>query len=77
MIFMLAHIYPIKAKKDVNKIWATIATDCNQDGHTATPITAPSGTQQEQLLKRVYTENAVDPNDIQVIEAHGKTRMFK
>ncbi|CAG2245475.1 Polyketide synthase PksL,Highly reducing polyketide synthase 40,Highly reducing polyketide synthase lcsC,Narbonolide/10-deoxymethynolide synthase PikA1, modules 1 and 2 [Mytilus edulis] len=59
------------AKKDSNKIWATIATDCNQDGHTATPITAPSASQQEKLLHKVYLSNNVNPNDIQVIEAHG------
>ncbi|CAC5426739.1 Narbonolide/10-deoxymethynolide synthase PikA1, modules 1 and 2 [Mytilus coruscus] len=59
------------AKKDSNKIWATIATDCNQDGHTATPITAPSACQQEKLLLRVYLSNNVNPNDVKVIEAHG------
>ena len=53
-------------------IWATIATDCNQDGRTVTPITAPSASQQENLLRRVYSTNAVNPQDIQVIEAHGK-----
>lgn len=61
-----------KAKRDKNKIWATIATCCNQDGHTATPITAPSSTQQEHLLKQIYSENKIDPASIQVIEAHGK-----
>lgn len=59
------------AKRDSNKIWATIATDCNQDGHTATPITAPSASQQENLLHKVYLSNNVNPHDVQVIEAHG------
>lgn len=59
------------AKRDSNKIWATIATDCNQDGHTATPITAPSASQQENLLHKVYLSNDINPRDIQVIEAHG------
>ena len=60
----------------MNKIWSTIATDCNQDGHTATPITAPSSSQQEELLKRIYSENRVDPGDIHVIEAHGKKKFY-
>ncbi|VDH90996.1 Hypothetical predicted protein, partial [Mytilus galloprovincialis] len=59
------------AKRDSNKIWATIATDCNQDGSTASPITAPSSSQQESLLRRVYSNHNVDPQDVQVIEAHG------
>ncbi|XP_063446687.1 phenolphthiocerol/phthiocerol polyketide synthase subunit C-like [Mytilus trossulus] len=59
------------AKRDSNKIWATIATDCNQDGHTATPITAPSASQQENLLHKVYLSNNVNPHDVQVIGAHG------
>lgn len=60
-----------QAKRDSNKIWATIATDCNQDGSTASPITAPSSSQQESLLRRVYSNHNVDPQDVQVIEAHG------
>ncbi|XP_060064747.1 uncharacterized protein LOC132545096 [Ylistrum balloti] len=56
---------------DGNKIWAAIATGCNQDGRTTTPITAPSSIQQRNLLMKVYSETGVNPRDIQYIEAHG------
>ncbi|XP_076113433.1 putative polyketide synthase 16 [Mytilus galloprovincialis] len=60
-----------QAKEDANKIWAVIATACNQDGQNVKPISAPSQTQQEKLLKSIYERNKVNPHDIQVIEAHG------
>ncbi|XP_033751244.1 phthiocerol/phenolphthiocerol synthesis polyketide synthase type I PpsD-like [Pecten maximus] len=60
-----------QAKLDGNKIWSVIVTGCNQDGHTATPITAPSGRQQSALLERVYHDYKVDPKTIQYVEAHG------
>ncbi|XP_033752777.1 polyketide synthase-nonribosomal peptide synthetase hybrid himA-like [Pecten maximus] len=56
---------------DGNKIWAAIATGCNQDGRTTTPITAPSSVQQRNLLVKVYSETGINPKDIQYIEAHG------
>ncbi|OWF50769.1 uncharacterized protein LOC110450068 [Mizuhopecten yessoensis] len=65
----------LKTKKqallDGNKIWAAIATGCNQDGRTTTPITAPSSIQQRNLLLKVYSETGVNPEDVQYIEAHG------
>ncbi|XP_069131978.1 phenolphthiocerol/phthiocerol polyketide synthase subunit C-like [Argopecten irradians] len=60
-----------QAKLDGNKIWSVMVTGCNQDGHTATPITAPSGRQQSALLERVYRDYDVDPKIVQYIEAHG------
>ncbi|KAJ8322392.1 hypothetical protein KUTeg_000863 [Tegillarca granosa] len=64
----------LKKKKqaiaDGNKIWAEISTGCNQDGREATPITAPSGNQQEKLLEKVYSGNRINAADIQYIEAH-------
>ncbi|XP_021371585.1 uncharacterized protein LOC110462085 isoform X2 [Mizuhopecten yessoensis] len=65
----------LKTKKqallDGNKIWASIATACNQDGRTMTPITAPSGLQQRNLLHKLYADKGVNPEDISYIEAHG------
>ncbi|KAM9337160.1 phthioceranic/hydroxyphthioceranic acid synthase [Symphorus nematophorus] len=59
-----------KAVKDYNKIWGIISkTAVNQDGHSVTPITKPSMTQQEELLRRIYSES--DLADVQYIEAHG------
>ncbi|XP_045205432.2 phenolphthiocerol/phthiocerol polyketide synthase subunit C-like [Mercenaria mercenaria] len=60
-----------QALHDRNKIWGIIKTGSNQDGHTAQPITAPSGEQQEKLLKKVYSQYNLDPISLQYIEAHG------
>ncbi|XP_039983363.1 phthioceranic/hydroxyphthioceranic acid synthase [Xiphias gladius] len=62
---------PLKnAVKDCNKIWGIISkTAVNQDGHSVTPITKPSMTQQEELLRRLYSES--DIANVQYIEAHG------
>lgn len=57
--------------KDNNKIWGTIGTGCNQDGHENSPITAPSGDQQVRLLQRIYGKSGIHPQLIQYIEAHG------
>ena len=48
-----------------------VKTGTNQDGRAAQPITAPSTTQQEQLLESIYDTSGVDPASIQYIEAHG------
>nr|CBN82143.1 MxaC [Dicentrarchus labrax] len=59
-----------KAIKNCNKIWGIISkTAVNQDGHSVTPITKPSMTQQEELLRRIYSES--DLANVQYIEAHG------
>ncbi|XP_037550373.1 highly reducing polyketide synthase PKS6 [Nematolebias whitei] len=59
-----------KALKDYNKIWGIICkTAVNQDGHATTPITKPSMTQQEELLRTIYSDS--DIANVQYIEAHG------
>ncbi|KAG7231212.1 hypothetical protein INR49_012043 [Caranx melampygus] len=59
-----------KAIQDHDHIWGIISkTAVNQDGRSVTPITKPSMTQQEQLLRRIYSES--DVADVQYIEAHG------
>ncbi|CAH1258244.1 FASN [Branchiostoma lanceolatum] len=60
-----------RALEHKNHIWAIIRTGVNQDGRTAIPITAPSQTQQEELLRLVYEHHKIDPHDIDYIEAHG------
>ncbi|KAM4719076.1 LOW QUALITY PROTEIN: phenolphthiocerol synthesis polyketide synthase type I Pks15/1-like [Anableps anableps] len=61
---------PQKALKDCNKIWGVICkTAVNQDGHSVTPLTRPSVTQQEQLLRTIYSDT--DITSVQYIEAHG------
>ena len=61
-----------QAIADRNNIWAVIRTGTNQDGRMANPMTAPSGKQQEALLRKVYDQYQVDPALIQYIEAHGE-----
>ncbi|XP_062415239.1 phenolphthiocerol/phthiocerol polyketide synthase subunit C-like [Pungitius pungitius] len=59
-----------KAVRDRDNIWGIISkTAVNQDGHSVTPITKPSATQQEELLRRVYSES--DVANVRYIEAHG------
>lgn len=36
------------------------------------PITAPSGEQQQELLKKVYKQHGVVPASLQYIECHGR-----
>ncbi|KAH9491619.1 hypothetical protein Btru_031049 [Bulinus truncatus] len=59
------------ALRDGDRVWATIETGSNQDGHTVTPISAPSGDQQIKLLTQVYSNSGIDLNRIDYIEAHG------
>ncbi|XP_062297862.1 uncharacterized protein LOC134002531 [Scomber scombrus] len=59
-----------KAIQDHDHIWGIISkTAVNQDGHAVTPITKPSMTQQEELLRRIYSQ--CDLTNVQYIEAHG------
>ncbi|KAK7490836.1 hypothetical protein BaRGS_00017892 [Batillaria attramentaria] len=59
------------ALHDGDKIWATVCTGTNQDGHTVSPMTAPSGEQQKKLLHAVYGKFGVDVTSLDYIEAHG------
>lgn len=60
----------LKAIKDRNKIWGVISkTAVNQDGRSVTPITRPSETQQQELLRKLYSDS--DIADVQYVEAHG------
>lgn len=59
------------ALRDENKIWGTLFTGLNQDGHAVSPITSPSGEQQEQLLEYIFEKNKILPSNVQYIEAHG------
>ncbi|XP_061193903.1 phenolphthiocerol/phthiocerol polyketide synthase subunit B-like [Saccostrea echinata] len=60
------------AIRDKNKIWGTIFTCLNQDGHLSSPITSPSGEQQGKLVETTYRKSNVPPGSVQYIEAHGK-----
>ncbi|XP_060950281.1 phenolphthiocerol/phthiocerol polyketide synthase subunit C-like [Limanda limanda] len=59
-----------KALQDHDNIWGIISkTAVNQDGHSVTPMTKPSMTQQEELLRRIYSDSNLV--NVQYIEAHG------
>ncbi|CAL8321544.1 unnamed protein product [Boreogadus saida] len=62
---------PLKqALADHDNIWGIISkTAVNQDGRSVTPITKPSMSQQEELLRRIYSQS--DLAMVQYIEAHG------
>uniref|UniRef100_UPI00374247C8 beta-ketoacyl synthase N-terminal-like domain-containing protein n=1 Tax=Fulvivirga marina TaxID=2494733 RepID=UPI00374247C8 len=54
-----------------NPIYGTIkASGINFDGKT-NGVTAPNGKSQEELIKRIYTNNNINPQDISHIVAHG------
>ncbi|KAF7214094.1 phthioceranic/hydroxyphthioceranic acid synthase [Nothobranchius furzeri] len=58
------------ALRDHDHIWGIISkTAVNQDGRSVTPITKPSMSQQEELLRRIYSDT--DIACVQYIEAHG------
>ncbi len=59
------------AMKDRDSIHGVIVgSGINQDGNT-NGITAPSAKSQERLQRSVYDRFKIDPESIQVIEAHG------
>ena len=64
----------LQALRDGDKVWVTVGTGTNQDGHTVSPMTAPSGEQQKELLRSVYKKFQVDFKMLDYIEAHGKVQ---
>lgn len=69
-MFKFRLVVDLQAIQDHDHIWGIISkTAVNQDGHSVTPITKPSMTQQEELLRRIYSE--FDLANVQYIEAHG------
>ncbi len=59
------------ALMDGDPVYAVIrGTGVNQDGRT-NGITVPNGEAQSQLIRRVYREAGITPDDVSYIEAHG------
>ncbi|XP_077592571.1 phenolphthiocerol synthesis polyketide synthase type I Pks15/1-like [Stigmatopora nigra] len=59
-----------KALRDRDHIWGVIdKTAVNQDGRSVSPITKPSVTRQEALLRSVYSQR--DLGAVHYVEAHG------
>ncbi|KAH9495216.1 hypothetical protein Btru_015694 [Bulinus truncatus] len=60
------------AQRDNDRILAVIQTGTNQDGREVTPISAPSKSQQTQLLEDMYRDFSLEQLDeVEYIEAHG------
>jgi acyl transferase domain-containing protein len=60
-----------KAKADGDPIYAVIkGSGINYDGKT-NGITAPSGVAQTKLLKSVYDQYKINPEEIEYIVTHG------
>ncbi|KAL2265959.1 hypothetical protein VTJ83DRAFT_5311 [Remersonia thermophila] len=60
-----------QALRDNDTIRAVIVgTGLNQDGKTP-GITMPNGAAQEELIKQVYRNSGLDPNQCGFVEAHG------
>ncbi len=59
------------AERDGDEILAVIlATAVNSDGRTM-GMALPSGEAQEALLRQIYTECGIAPDDVYYVEAHG------
>nr|QNL15121.1 fatty acid synthase 1 [Meteorus pulchricornis] len=64
-------IYLQKAR-DAKRIYATVVNSkVNDDGYKVQGITFPSGEMQNKLMREVYAESGIDPNEVVYIEAHG------
>lgn len=54
------------------RIYASVlGAKCNTDGSKEQGITFPSGDMQNKLIREVYADNGIDPNDVVYVEAHG------
>ncbi|XP_017773704.1 PREDICTED: fatty acid synthase [Nicrophorus vespilloides] len=60
-----------KANK-ASRVYATVlGAKTNTDGTKEQGITFPSGQMQNQLMREVYAESGINPDDVAYIEAHG------
>lgn len=54
------------------RVYATVlGAKCNTDGNKEQGITFPSGAMQNKLIKEVYEEIGIKPQDVAYVEAHG------
>lgn len=57
---------------DAKRVYATIVNSkTNSDGGKVQGITSPSGKMQNKLMREVYEEAEINPNDVAYVEAHG------
>lgn len=54
------------------RVYASVlGAKTNTDGNKEQGITFPSGDMQNRLIREVYAENSIDPNEVSYVEAHG------
>ncbi|KAI3379107.1 hypothetical protein SNEBB_007999 [Seison nebaliae] len=62
----------LQKKRDSIRYYATIIhSKSNADGAKENGITFPSGSMQQKLLKEVYEESEIPPENIEYVETHG------
>lgn len=59
------------AERDGDKIYALIRSSGVNQGGATSGLTVPNGKAQEDLLRHVYSEVGLKPDDIDYVEAHG------
>ncbi|XP_045464695.1 fatty acid synthase-like [Harmonia axyridis] len=67
----VAVIFIQKANVARRSYASVLGIKTNSDGYKDLGITYPSGKMQLQLIKEIYAETGIDPNQIDYIEAHG------
>ncbi|XP_073848315.1 fatty acid synthase 3 [Musca autumnalis] len=61
----------LQRRRDAKRVYATVVySKTNCDGFKPEGVTYPSGKVQEQLLREVYNEIDITPNDLGYLEAH-------
>ncbi|XP_077184140.1 fatty acid synthase [Paroedura picta] len=59
-------------KSMAKRIYSTIVNSgCNTDGFKEQGVTYPSGWMQQQLVRSLYQESGITPEEVEYIEAHG------
>ncbi|CAG9858327.1 unnamed protein product [Phyllotreta striolata] len=65
-------VYLLQKRRDCRRLYATIlGAKYNSDGFKKEGVTFPSSEAQFGLMREVYIEADVDPNEVVFVEAHG------
>ena len=62
----------LQKSRSSRRVYATVVNSkTNTDGNKVQGITFPSGDMQNKLMREVYSESGIDPEDVIYVEAHG------
>ena len=62
----------LQKSRNARRVYATVVhSKSNSDGYKDQGITFPSGKMQNELMREVYKEAGINPNDVTYVEAHG------